>query len=219
MSARMKISASAFQNQTGWSGDKMAQRPRARSNLDSRGNRKMGKSISNGFGIVRLLTPASQAETFKVLDKAKIPNSKLQRKTPFHATVLGFIGMNRREQTVFHAGFSVARLEQRLEDGVNKESPRKPLVVELGAVAYKGNFLYATLDDPVLIEEQVQLAGQVALHGISPARIDRQVVSPHIGLGYSNTGPIEEIREQVEAALIGTTAVLQRWNVYPERYS
>lgn len=190
-----------------------------RSNLDPRGNRKMGKSISRGFGIVRKLTTVSQNELYNILDDAEIPNSVLKRKPPMHATVLGFVGMSKREQTAFHAGFSVARLEERLERGINREAPRKPLVVELGSVASVGNLLYATIDDPNLTNEQLHLAGQVALHGISPARIDRKVVPPHVGLGFVQSAPLEEVREQVEAAILGSSAVLQRWDVYPERYA
>ena len=192
---------------------------RPRDNLDSRGNPRMGKSISNGFGIVRKLTTASQIDIFDYLDEAEINNSMVRRKPPLHLTIVQFIKMSRQEQTAFHAGFNVARLEKELANGVQKDAPRKAIGIELGAISFVGNFLYAEVDDPRLVEEQVKLVGQIALHGIKPNRIDRNVVPPHVGIGYNQQGPIEDMRASVEEAISGKHAALQRWIVYPDRYA
>lgn len=179
----------------------------------------MGKSLSNGFGVVRKLTNESQKEVFKALDDAQIGHKALRRKPPLHLTLVGFIKMSRREQTAFHAGMNVTRLEERLEQGVQHVTPRKAVPVELGSVATVGSFIYAEVIDDRIIEEQLQLVGQVAMHGISPMRINRRVVPPHIGIGYGQQAPLEELRERVEEAISGQTVALQRWDVYPERYA
>lgn len=197
----------------------MSQRPKSRGNLESRGNYKMAKTFSRGFGVVRILTPASQHEVHDALDKADLSHRALKRKRPLHATVIGFVGMSRREQTAFNAGFNVSRLEERLENATYEECPRRTLTVELGSVAAVDNILYSEIDHPGLVHEQLQLAGQVALHGISLNRINRKVVPPHLTIGYAQQGPIEELREQVEKALLGQTIALQKWDVYPERYA
>lgn len=196
----------------------MKPRPRQRSNLDSRGSTRNAKTLIRGFGVVRILTPESQREVFSVLDKKGVPNSLLQRRPPLHATIIGFVGMSRREQASFGAGFDVARLERKLEIGVQPECPRKSLAVKLGEVANLGNFLYCKVEDDQLSLEQLQLAGQVALRGIAPARIDKKIIPTHMGIGFA-TGPVEEIRERVDAALIGQHIALQKWTVYPEKYA
>ncbi len=205
--------------QRGGRGVDISKPHRARDQLDSRGNYRMSKSFSQGFGVVRILTNSSQREVFDRLNRAGITDDWLHRKPPLHVTVIGFVGMNKREQTAFHAGFNVKRLEEKLEKGVDTVSPRTSLTVDLGSIATAGNVIYSQIDDPYLSEEQVQLAGQVALHGISPQRINRQVVVPHLTLGYAGRSPIEECREAVETALLGMPVALQRWDVYPDRYA
>ncbi len=179
----------------------------------------MGKSISSGFGVVRMLTPASQQEVFKLLDEADIDHTALRRRPPLHLTLVGFVRMSRQEQKAFNAGFNVKRLEERFENSISETAPRKPLVVELGAVGVEGNSLYCEIDNPNVYEEQLQLVGQVAMHGISMRRINHKVVPPHVSIGIGQQAPIEALREQMETVLSGQHATLQRWGVYPERYA
>ncbi len=181
----------------------------------------MGKSISNGFGIVRRLTPPSQQELFEHLDEAEINNSMVRRRTPSHLTVIQFLKLSKHEQKALHVGFNIGRLEHRLENGNGNGDgvPRRALTVELGAVAYLGNFIYAEVGNSEIDDEQLKLAGQIALHGISPVKINRKIVPPHIGIGHAQQGPIEEMREKVEDALSGQHVALQRWQVYPDRYA
>jgi len=194
--------------------------PRPRDSLESR-SKHSNKSLSKGFGVVRFLTNASQQAVFDLLDGAEISNSILRRKPPLHLTVVGFINMSRREQVAFHAGMDVKRLEERMEEDVSDAAPRVALAVELGRIGSIGNFIYAdTSDNPLLLNEQVQMIGQVSMHGISPRRINRRVMPPHIGLGHTGQYlAVEELREQVEGAVMGQTVALQKWDVYPDRYS
>lgn len=191
---------------------------RPRDTLGSRSGAKQQKTLTRGFGIVRNLTPASQQEIFEILNGAKIGNNDLRRKPPLHVTVIGFVGMSRREQAMLQAGFNVARLEERLEDGVAEEAPRTPIVTEIASICTIGNVLYAPLEDDRLLNEQTHLAGQVALHNISPTRINRQIVQPHVTVGFGNRAPIAELQEEVEVALSGVHVALERWRVYPDRY-
>lgn len=197
----------------------MSRGRRPRDNLEARGNYRKAKTISRGFGVVRMLTSASQRDVLETLTEADITHNTLRRKPPFHATIIGFVGMSRREQCAFHAGLSVSRLEEQLENGVRDESPRQALSVKLGAVVAIGNLIYSKIEDVRVSNEQLQLAGQVALHGISLAAIDRRVVAPHMTIGYAQQGSPEQLREEVEIALTGKTIALQRWDVYPERYA
>lgn len=198
----------------------MGQRPRQRSNLNSRGNGKTAKSLSRGFGVVRKLTNASQQEVFRSLASAEIGQETLRSRQPLHLTLVQFIKMSPREQMAFHAGMNVVRLEETLERGVEDLAPRKALAVELGGAASVGSFVYVEVEDPRIKHEQVQLVGTISLHSkITMNRLNRQVIPPHIGIGHAHQGPIEEVMQRVEQAITGQAVALQRWDVYPERYA
>ncbi len=190
-----------------------------RGNLDSRSNKNLGKTLKRGFGIVRMLTAESEQRVFNQLTHGGIGHSELVRRPPLHATVIGFMGMSKREQAAFNAGFNVSRLEQRLEKGVEDDAPRTALTVVLGGLVLAGNMVYSELDDDYLKNEQTHLAGQVAMHGIHIDRIDKKIITPHVMLGFVQSGPAEEVRERMQDALIDTVVGLQRWNVYPGKYS
>jgi len=175
--------------------------------------------ITRGFGVVRVLTTHSQQEVFRLLDEGDVSDERLSRRPPLHTTILNFIGMSKREQAMFHAGFNVARLEEKLEQGVELTAPRRCFSVQLGAVAAIDSYLYCPIESPELDHEQLQLAGQVALHGISPSKIDKKVIPVHMGIGHVQGGHIEQVREDTEAALQGAYIGLQKWVVYPGRYA
>lgn len=179
----------------------------------------MGKTLKKGFGIVRKLTTASQQELYGKLDEHQIGVGELRRKPPAHITIIGFMNMTKSEQQSFHAGFNVKRLEDKLEEGVTQETPRTAFSVSLGPIAAIGNLIYAEVEEDRLLQEQLKLAGQVALHGIPLQRINKRVVPPHLAIGYGQVGPIEELRERVEEALSGQLVVVQKWDVYPDRYA
>ncbi len=189
-------------------------------NLESRGNHRSSKDFTKGFGIVRMLTNSSQKDIFHIIqEQSDLSHEVLRRKAPLHVTVIQFVSMKKHEQAAFQAGFSVARLEDKLENGVADEAARVPITVELGAFALAGNVLYSSIEDNRLKTEQTHLAGQVAMHGIDAHRINKRILPPHLSIGFVQGSPAEEIREEVENVLYGETVKLERWNVYPDRYA
>jgi hypothetical protein len=168
--------------------------------------------------LVRFLTSAGCQEIDKKLDEAEL-TPKLRRVDPPHLTLIGFVGMNVREQQAFNAGFSVARLEEKLERGVQRDAPRTALTVNLGECAALGNLIICEVEDPQIDLDRVYLAGQLALHGISPKRINRRIQPPHVALGFSRQASAEPVRVAVEAALMGAAVGLQKWDVYSGRYA
>ncbi len=190
-----------------------------RGDLDSRSNKNLGKTLKNGFGIVRMLTTESEQRIFHQLDQNGVSHDELIRRPPLHLTLMGFVGMSRREQAAFHAGFNVARLEERLQKSIEEEAPRRSLTIRLGDLALAGNLVYSKIEDDCLHNEQTHLAGQVALHGISVEKINKNIVPAHIAIGYIQTSPAEEVRERLQDILFDTTVGLQKWNVYPDKYA
>ncbi len=189
-----------------------------RKNMESRGNHNLGKTMTKGFGIVRMLTRNSEQVVFHTLDEAGLSDN-IRPRSRLHVTVIGFMGMSKREQAAFNAGFSVVRLEERLENGGTEQVPRTSLDVTLGSFALAGNVLYSELQHEQLANEQTHLAGQVALHGINIDRINKKVVPPHLAVGVVQSSPAIEICEQAEEALYGAVVALDRWKVYPDRYA
>lgn len=197
----------------------MAKHSRHRTNPESRGNPRSAKSISTGFGLVRFLTSAGCQEIDKRLEEANLTPKVRRMNDPPHVTLIGFVGMNVREQRAFNAGFSVARLEETLERGVERDAPRTRLAVNLGECVALNNLIICEVEDPQTELDQVYLAGQLALHGISPKRINQRIQPPHVAIGFSGQTSTESVRADVETALMGASVTLQKWDVYSGRYS
>ena len=192
---------------------------RARDQLHSGSGSSQRKTLKRGFGVVRKLTNASQQEIFQSLDEADVSDGKMRRQSLLHLTLIEFMKMTQREQAAFNAGLSVARLEEKLEEGITKEAPRCALTVTLSTIGLLENILFAEVDDPRIENEQLKIAGQVAMNGIAPQKINKKIMPPHVTLGVGNIEHIEELREQVETAVMGQPVALERWFVYPDRYA
>ena len=189
----------------------------ARGNLDSRSGSK--KTLKNGFGVVRRLTPASQGELYRGLDEAELGIDHLRRKPPAHLTVIRFLGLSKREQTAFKVGHDVGRLQAKLELKVKDAAPRCAMTVELGNAAFLGNVIYCEVDDDRVVNEQVQLAGVIALAGtIDIAKINRRIQPPHVAIGFVQGASAEEITEQVQETISGSSVTLEKWEPYPHPY-